>query len=434
MPGTKEEILERIATEAKFTALPETFARLLHMFDDPTVTAAEVAALLGRDAGMVARLLRIANSAFYGGTGNVATVQQAIVKIGFRTVKAVVLSSTMYQSIHRNAPKEFDLRPFWQHGLEVAVAAMLIAEEICPKCSDEAFVAGLLHDVGRVAYAHVFPDQFRAALSEGAAAWTMAKEEAAFGVNHAETGAFLAARWNFPDVLRDAIARHHEVPDALSADPKSRVILCVALADCGAQSSWAGPAALRKECIDLRTTCMRLSGLTEERLGNIVKQVQPQMREWAELLEIDLGKPLELLERANQRLFELYRLAADLNAENEKLQTRLLAEEAEKAKLEALRVICATFSHHINNATTTILGRAQLVHLAVTRGEQDERAAKVAQSMKVIENAVDTISGILSELKCLTRFDTVSYHGKAQILDLHRSPAPEPGPPERKPV
>lgn len=432
MSATKEAILERIATEAKFTALPETFARLLRMFDDPEVTAAEVAALLVKDAGMVTRLLRIANSAFYGGTGNVATVQQAIVKIGFRTVKAVVLSSTMYQSIRNNAPEDVDLRPFWQHGLEVAVAAMLIAEEICPKSADEAFVAGLLHDVGRVAFASVFSEQFAAAVAAGDAAWTPEQEVIRFGVDHAEAGAYLAARWNFPDLLRQAIARHHDVPEALPADAEGRVALCVALADCGAQWSWAGPASLRKDCRNRRAEYMRMSGLTEVRLGNIDKQVQPQIREWAELLEIDLGDPVELLEAANHKLFELYRITADLNAENESLQERLLVEVAEKAKLEALRVICATFSHHINNATTTILGRAQLVHLAVSGGEQDERTAKVAQSMKVIENAVDTISGILSELKCLTRFDTVSYHGKAQILDLRQTP--EPAVTDRKPV
>lgn len=177
---------------------------------------------------------------------------------------------------------------------------------------------------------------------------------------------------------------------------------------------------MRKECVDHQKRYCQLTGLGEERLANIGTQVQPQLREWAELLEIDLGNPHELLEAANRQLYDLYRATAELNVENERLQARLLTEEAEKAKLEALRVICATFSHHINNATTTILGRAQLVHLAVSRGDQDEKTAKVAQSMKVIENAVDTISGILGELKCLTRFDTVSYHGKAQILDLQK--------------
>lgn len=420
MPNTRDEILSRIATEAKFAAMPEIFARLLKMFDDPEVTATQVAALLSRDAGMVARLLRISNSAFYAGSGNIATVQQAIVKLGFRTVKAVVLSSAVYDSINKSAPEGIDLRPFWQHGLEVAVAAMLIAEEICPKSSDEAFVSGLLHDVGRVAFASVFPDLFRKTQEGGVQGWTLDGERAVFGVDHCEAGAHLAGRWNLPGVLRDGIAGHHVVPDALPEEASKRVAVAVGLADCIARSSWAGPAAMRKECVEHRKRYCRLTGLGEERLANIEAQVQPQMREWADLLEIDLGNPAELLEAANRQLYDLYRATAELNAENERLQARLLAEEAEKAKLEALRVICATFSHHINNATTTILGRAQLVHLAASRGDQDEKTAKVAQSMKVIENAVDTISGILGELKCLTRFDTISYHGKAQILDLQK--------------
>lgn len=420
MQSTRDELLNHIATEAKFAAMPEIFARLLKMFDDPEVTATQVAAVITRDAGMVTRLLRIANSAYYAGSGSIATVQQAIVKLGFRTVKAVVLSSAVYNSINKSAPQGIDLRPFWQHGLEVAVAAMLIAEEICPKASDEAFVAGLLHDMGRVAFASAFPDKFRKVALQGHMGWTLDGERSAFGVDHCEAGAFMAQRWNFPDVLQEGIANHHVVPGELPADAKGRVAICVGLADCIAKSSWAGPAALRPECVDRQKRYCELLGLGESRLANIGTQVQPQLREWADLLEIDLGDPVELLEEANRQLHDLYRATAQLNAENERLHAQLLAEEAEKAKLEALRIICATFSHHINNATTTILGRAQLVRLAVSRGDQDERAEKVAQSMKVIENAVDTISGILGELKCLTRFDTVSYHGKAQILNLQK--------------
>jgi len=423
MPNTKDELLNRIATEVKFAALPEIFARVLKMFDDPEITATQVAAVISRDAGMVARLLRIANSAFYAGSGQIATVQQAIVKLGFRTVKAVVLSSAVYNSLNKSVPEGIDLRPFWQHGLEVAVASMLIAEEICPKASDEAFVAGLLHDAGRVAFASTFPDEFRKAQAQGQQAWTLEAERAAFGVDHCEAGAYLARHWQFPAVLTTGIALHHTVPDVLPQDTDELVGIAVGLADCISQSSWAGPAAVRKDSVErLRAYC-KLAGLSEDRLANIGKQVQPQMREWAELLEIDLGDPTELLEAANRQLYELYRAVAELNVENESLHARLVAEETEKAKLEALRVICATFSHHINNATTTILGRAQLVHLAVTRGEQDEDATKVASSMKVIENAVDTISGILGELKCLTRFDTVAYHDKSKILDLPK-PAP----------
>lgn len=419
MACTRDEALNRIAEQAKFTALPEVLGRLLKLFEDPETAATEVAEVVSKDAGLVARLLKIANSAYYGGTGNVATVQQAIIKIGFRTTKAVVLSSGVYHSLTSGA-KGIDLRPFWRHGLEVAVGAMLIAEETCPKYSEEAFVAGLLHDMGRVAYALAFPKEFEQMLGSAEDSWTYEEECARFGVDHAEVGAFLAARWNFPQLLQDAIGNHHEVPDTRPEEDRDLVSLCVGLSDSISASSWAGPAAARSECRERRQTLTAILDIDPMQLDSIGNQVASQVTEWAELLEMELGDPIHLLSEANTRLFELYRAMDELNRENERLHSQLIAEERERAALEALRVICATFSHHINNATTTILGRAQLVNLALSRGEAEGVSEKIGQSMKVIENAVDTITGVLGELKCLTRFDTISYHGRSNIIKLKR--------------
>jgi putative nucleotidyltransferase with HDIG domain len=420
MADTRQDTLNRIAERVKITALPEVVARLLKMFDDPEITAAQVSEIVIKDPALVTRLLRVANSAYYGGGGNVGTVQQAIVKLGFRTAKAVVLSTGVYSSLGKSVPRGLNLRPFWQHSLEVAVASMLIAEDICPRQSEEAFVAGLLHDIGRVGLAIAFPDEFQKLVSSQSGGWTTEREVSIFGVGHQELGAFLAARWNFPESLQSAIRSHHEAPETKPEDPKERVPLCVALADTVARSSWAGPAALRADCRELRDRLCALTGVDAERLKAVESQVAPQMSEWAALLEIDLGDPIELLAEANTKLFELYRVMDELMRDNEKLHAQLIAEERERASLEALKVICATFSHHINNATTTILGRAQLVNLAISRGEAEDLSAKIGQSMKVIENAVDTISGVLGELKCLTRFDTISYHGKSSIIKLKR--------------
>jgi putative nucleotidyltransferase with HDIG domain len=420
MPQASEEVLNQIAERAKFSALPEVMARLLGMFDDPETTATQVSEILGKDAGLVTRLLRVANSAYYGGSGNVATVQQAVVKLGFRTTKAVVLSSAVYSTVNGSVPRDIDLRPFWQHGLEVAITAMSIADEVCPKYSDETFVAGLLHDIGRVALAVAFPDPFRELLQAAPGQWTRGRESELFGVDHCEAGAFLCDRWNLPELLTESVRAHHDQPEALPDAAPSRVALCVGLADSMSSVSWAGPAASRTECRQFREVASALVGMDANRLQQIEAQAQPQMEQWADLLEIELCPVTELLARANQRLFKLYQAMDELNRDNEKLHAQLLAKENERAALDALRVICATFSHHINNATTTILGRAQLVNLALSRAERDAGSEKIVQSMTVIENAVDTITEVLTELKSLTRFDTVSYHGRAEIIKLKR--------------
>jgi HD-like signal output (HDOD) protein len=420
MTENSEEILSKVADRVQFSAMPEVMARLITMFDDPEMTAAEVANVMNKDAGLVTRVLRVANSAFYGGHGDVSNVQQALVKLGFRTTKAVALSSTVYSSISKSAPKDVDLRPFWQHGLEVGVTAMLLGEEVCGTYADECFVAGMLHDVGRVALACAFPEDFLTLLNDASEPWTNEREREVFGVDHAQTGAHLCKLWNFPAILISGIKDHHQLPESLPADSAHRVALCVGLADSMSSASWAGPAATRTDCRQYREAAGQLVGIDPDRLQKIETEVAPQVEDWAQLLDIQVCSPVDLLRQANERLFELYQAMDQLNIDNERLHSQLLAEENERAALEALKVICATFSHHINNATTTILGRAQLVHLATQRVEQDELAQKVAQSMTVIENAVDTITEVLGELKCLSRFDTTSYHGRAEILKLKR--------------
>jgi putative nucleotidyltransferase with HDIG domain len=421
-----EALLEKIAAGVSFAAMPEVLSRLMILFDDPNASSSEVAEILSKDAGLVTRVLRVANSAYYGGLGEVATVQQALVKLGFRTTKAVVLSSAVYSSVNRSAPAGIDLRPFWQHGLEVGVTAMLLADEVCGTYTDECFVAGLLHDLGRAALACAFPGRFQEWLKSPSTSWTLEAEQQAFGVNHADVGAHMCRRWQFPELLVNAVALHHSLPDALPADPRDRIAVCVGLANAMSLVSWAGPSSARTECRQYRERAARLVGLDAERLQVIASQAAPEIEEWAQLLEIEVCPPGELLARANDRLFALYQAMDKLHAENEELHARLLAEEHERASLEALKVICATFSHHINNATTTILGRAQLVGLAVGREEKTELSDKIGQSMKVIENAVDTITEVLGELKCLTRFDTTSYHGRAEILKLRREVSATP--------
>ncbi len=420
MSQSSETVLSQIAEQAQFVAMPDVMSRLITLFDDPETTAAEVAEILSKDAGLVTHVLRIANSAHYAGRGDVTTVQQALMKLGLRTTKAVVLSSAVYTTVSDAVPEGIDLRPFWQHGLEVGVTAMLIAEEVCPRLADDCFVAGLLHDVGRVALAMACPDPFRELLADPPGRWTTERERELFGIDHCQAGAFLCEQWNLPSLLNTAARSHHDIPTTMPVEAADRVPLCVGLADSISSASWAGPAAARTECREFREKVCALVSMNAERLQRIQSQAGLQIEEWASLLDIELCKPSELLAQANERLFALYQATEELHRKNEKLQTQLLAEESEHAALEALKVICATFSHHINNATTTILGRAQLVNLAIGRSERNESTDKIAQSMTVIENAVDTITEVLGELKCLSRFDTTSYHGRTEILKLKR--------------
>ena len=131
----------------------------------------------------------------------------------------------------------------------------------------------------------------------------------------------------------------------------------------------------------------------------------------AKHLEIEIGSPSEIITKANQRLHELY-------LEMERLVLSTASTKKEEMARELLDAICATFSHHINNACTTVMGHSELVELAVSRGNVPDADGTVTTSMKSIQDAVAVISAVLAELKSLAYYDLVSYHDRAKILNI----------------
>jgi nitrogen-specific signal transduction histidine kinase len=124
------------------------------------------------------------------------------------------------------------------------------------------------------------------------------------------------------------------------------------------------------------------------------------------------------LEAANGLIYKQYILVESVLRENRKMQAQIAREQMKKAALDSLKTITATLSHYINNASATILGRAQLVELAVNKGTITDDKNTAATSMGVIIKSVETISLVLEELKAMSSFDTTVYHDETSILDI----------------
>jgi putative nucleotidyltransferase with HDIG domain len=194
--------------------LPTIIAKMLELVDNPKTSAGSLSGIIMQDQVLTAKILKMANSSFYAFPRQIATVKLALVVLGFETVKEMALSLSVLNSFKGENNKYFDTSLFWQHSIAVGAATRMLARECCYRLAGEAFVAGLLHDIGKIVLNQYLPKEFA---EIQARIWernesSEAAELAVIGVTHAEVGAWLAERWNLPEILVEGI-RHHAHPE-----------------------------------------------------------------------------------------------------------------------------------------------------------------------------------------------------------------------------
>jgi putative nucleotidyltransferase with HDIG domain len=206
----------------------------LKKLDDPKSSAADVADRLSRDEGLVLRVLKLANSAYYGMPRRVSSVTEAISYLGYRTVKSIVLAASVFQHMDRPLTGyALDRGDLWHHSLAVAASARHIAGKIPGRKTvdpEEAYIAGMLHDIGKI----VLNDYIRfgygliVKIVEDQQRPFMEAEREVLGFDHAEVGAQLIEQWQLPQAFV-SVARYHHEPESLpdEADPGERALLDV---------------------------------------------------------------------------------------------------------------------------------------------------------------------------------------------------------------
>lgn len=191
-------------------AMPMIALDVIRSLQDSDVDVEGLARRISQDQALAARVLRVANSPFYGLQKQVGSIHDAIVVLGLSTVRSLVLAASMITCLPGGSASSFSRDAFWRHGLGTAVAAEALAR-VLQRPPELMFIAGLLHDIGRLAMVSLYPAPF-AAMQEQAAREDRPPgllETGYFGFDHAEAGASLAALWNFPPAIADAIGRHH---------------------------------------------------------------------------------------------------------------------------------------------------------------------------------------------------------------------------------
>ena len=211
----------------RMPAFPRSVQQLLELTRDVNVEPRAIVEVLEHDPVMAGRILRTVNSAFYGLSRKVASMSHAVVMLGMNTVKNMALAVSAAGMLPRQNAAGFDTGEYLRHSLVVAGVARAIAQREGDADPGEAYIAGLLHDFGKVLFAVNLPEEFRRAL-KAAADEGIALQEAEqreIGMAHPQAGAMLARKWQFPESLATAIATHHD------AVPEGGTPRCLFLAD-----------------------------------------------------------------------------------------------------------------------------------------------------------------------------------------------------------
>ncbi|MFH1148188.1 MAG: HDOD domain-containing protein [Pseudomonadota bacterium] len=207
----KEEIYNRIKSCEFLPSLPHVVAELMQATLSDSTSAGDIAKIIQKDPSLTGHVLKVVNSSFYGLSRKITSPSQAIIVLGLRAVQNISLTASVFRTFHNTKTRgTFSMEQFWWHSVVCTLTIKHLSARLGFSNEDEAFVAGLLHDIGKLVLYTGFPDDYEAIIKQyrnGENLFDL--EESFFGVNHADVGGWLLESWNLQPFLIDAVRYHH---------------------------------------------------------------------------------------------------------------------------------------------------------------------------------------------------------------------------------
>jgi putative nucleotidyltransferase with HDIG domain len=209
--------------------MPTIAAKVMQIVNDPHSSAEDVAKFISRDVALTSKVLRLANSAFYGIPRTISSINSAIVILGFNTIRSLVLSASVLKVFpQKPGLASFDRKAFWKHSFMVGIASRMVAQIYRKKKlvdMETAFSAGLLHDIGKIILEQFSNDDYlpviQAAKEKGVPLFMA--EKSMLGMSHADVSGMLVDKWQMPNELKGPIVNHHSPLD----DKASQDMACI---------------------------------------------------------------------------------------------------------------------------------------------------------------------------------------------------------------
>jgi putative nucleotidyltransferase with HDIG domain len=223
-----DDIRQRLQSIKSLQTQPAVIAKISQMLQNPATNADELGYAIRTDQVLASTVLRLVNSAFYGFPGKIASIPHAIVLLGFSTVKNIVLTVSVFGMFKGGAGGRFNAQNIWKHSLACGVAAQCIAQAVKYDTKEECFIAGLLHDIGKVIMFQMAPDDFMRVIdcADKTKSLFYDTENKLLGINHQEIGGMLIEQWRLPSRILGAVSSHHAPPSSGEDGALTAIVHC----------------------------------------------------------------------------------------------------------------------------------------------------------------------------------------------------------------
>jgi len=317
-----QDPLKLVEQEENLPVLPQVFYRIVEAASNPDTSVSELSKLILEDQALTGRVLKMANSAYYAMPQKISTITRAVMVLGFITLKNFITGITVVDTLNSDAFKGRLFETFWVHALACSLSASFLAQRLKVDHREEAMIAGLMHDCGKLFLDHHLPDAYRRVTEmtrQGKD--VLVAEKKVFGLTHVDVGEKIAHKWSLPSHLVEAIRNHHR----FSESPKN---LC--LSDIIYLANLFAPQTIPKKWRDriqsmypqdhsertINRICLEL-GLSEEVVQELIQTTKQNIQHIAEDLNLKFLSPS--LEEVADQSPEMFRLRMEMEKKERQL-------------------------------------------------------------------------------------------------------------------
>lgn len=277
-PTLPPELQKALSRMNELSSLPEVTTRVVEVVEDPKSTAQDMHDIVRNDPALAAKILKVVNSAFYGLPSQIANLDRAIVMLGMSAVKNIALAASLSRLFQPGALSDkFSAKDLWTHCVAVGVCARMLSEAGHGP-SEEAFVAGLTHDMGLLIEHQLFPEKLKELVErvEKTPQDFIAAEREIIGADHEAFGFALATKWKFPPALRYSIAYHHN-PENLRPEFK-KLVTTIKVADTICCQNEIG-FYLTAQTQDVSEDELAIIGVNGDKVAQLVERLEERIQE-----------------------------------------------------------------------------------------------------------------------------------------------------------
>ncbi|MBN2447300.1 MAG: GGDEF domain-containing protein [Phycisphaerae bacterium] len=353
----ENSILERIKEADNLPSLPTVAVEVLRLTKADDASMDELVRAIQSDPALTGKILRVVNSSLFGIPREISSIKQAVGLLGLRTINVMALSFSLVEMIKTDSDNRFDYDGYWRRSISCAVAARLLAKAVAPRLAEEAFVAGLLADIGMIAAWRCADANFntRELLANDATRPLSDVEQETHGISHARLGQELLQTWGLPDVLATAVGAHHgEIRAAVTSHSKSLTQVLAAAADIAAVFCQDMPS---EQLERVKASCIESTGIAPTDLEALLADIDTHVRETAATFSLSVGETLDYARIQLEGTAQLAQMSMQAEMERAQATRKAQAAVAEAERLNGEKKAILELAAH--DALTKLANRAE---------------------------------------------------------------------------